>query len=132
MCANCCPKAQEATFATNPDWVCPADFGYVPDCGSMCWMIEKATGRWPVFIGKPEPKMALMAMKKDGIYLPGDCGDRRQAVHRYRLRHKRRDGHTCFVLSGEGTEADIEKTGIRPTYVFRDIEELHRRIKDET
>ena len=22
-------------YATNPDWVCPVEFGYIPDCGSM-------------------------------------------------------------------------------------------------
>ena len=40
-------------YATNPDWVCPTEFGYIPDCGSMCFGIEKATGKSPVFIGKP-------------------------------------------------------------------------------
>ena len=25
--------------ATNPDYVCPIEFGYVPDCGSICEMI---------------------------------------------------------------------------------------------
>ena len=34
-------------YATNPDWVCPVEFGYVPDCGSMCFGLEKATGRAP-------------------------------------------------------------------------------------
>ena len=124
-------QGSRSYFATNPDWVCPADFGYVPDCGSMCWMIERATGRWPVFIGKPEPKMALMAMKRTGF----TC--RETVVIGDRLYTDIACGinagtDTCLVLSGEGTEADIEKTGIRPTYVFRDIEELHRRIKDET
>ena len=32
-------------FATNPDWVCPTEYGYVPDCGSFAFMLEKATGR---------------------------------------------------------------------------------------
>ena len=53
-------------YATNPDWVCPTAFGSVPDCGSMAWMLEKATGRLPKFIGKPEPEMALLAMAQCG------------------------------------------------------------------
>ena len=28
--------------ATNPDLVCPIEFGFVPDCGAMCQMIEHA------------------------------------------------------------------------------------------
>ena len=32
-------------IATNPDLVCPTEFGYVPDCGSVCGMIQTATGR---------------------------------------------------------------------------------------
>ena len=44
-------------IATNPDWVCPTSFGYVPDCGSMCRGYELATGKRPIFIGKPEPTM---------------------------------------------------------------------------
>ena len=45
----------EADFlATNPDLVCPAPFGFVPDCGSICRMITEAVGREPVFLGKPE------------------------------------------------------------------------------
>ena len=45
-------------IAANPDWVCPTSYGYVPDCGSVCEMLFRATGRRPVFIGKPQPVTA--------------------------------------------------------------------------
>lgn len=117
-------------FATNPDWVCPTEFGSVPDCGSMCQMLEHATGRLPHFIGKPQPEMALMAMAKTGYkaeetILVGDrlytdiaCGVNAGI-------------DTCFVLSGEGTLEDIEKFNINPTYILKDINELLRRTKNE-
>lgn len=54
-------------LATNPDWVCPTEFGYVPDCGSFAQALEHATGRLPRFLGKPEPEIALLAMQKKGI-----------------------------------------------------------------
>ena len=38
---------------------------------------------------------------------------------------------TCFVLSGEGTAADLEESEVKPTYVLKDIKELFRRIKNE-
>ena len=33
---------------------------------------------------------------------------------------------TAFVLSGEGTRADLEAGGVKPTWVFDDIAALHR------
>ncbi|MBR6789562.1 MAG: HAD-IIA family hydrolase, partial [Oscillospiraceae bacterium] len=53
-------------LATNPDTVCPTSWGYVPDCGSIARMLETATGRWPVFIGKPQPEMPLLAAEMAG------------------------------------------------------------------
>ena len=53
-------------IATNPDYVCPTEYGSVPDCGSVCDMIFNATGKRPLFIGKPEPAMPLIAMKMTG------------------------------------------------------------------
>ena len=59
-----------AYIATNPDECCPVSYGetagFVPDCGSMCYGIEKATGKWPVFIGKPEPTMIDIVRNKFG------------------------------------------------------------------
>ena len=41
-------------IATNPDLVCPIEFGSVPDCGSFIEMIEHATKKAPYIIGKPK------------------------------------------------------------------------------
>ena len=66
----CILLGREVDFvATNPDWVCPTSYGSVPDCGSVCEMLFRATGRRPKFIGKPEPEMALLSMEKYG-YTP--------------------------------------------------------------
>lgn len=65
-------------IATNPDYVCPTEFGSVPDCGSICDMIYNATGKRPTVIGKPSPLMIELAMKKAGV-LPSETaviGDR--------------------------------------------------------
>ena len=34
-------------IATTPDYVCPTEFGSVPDCGSVCDMIYNATKKRP-------------------------------------------------------------------------------------
>ncbi len=117
-------------FATNPDWVCPTEFGSVPDCGSICQMLEHATGKIPQFIGKPRPEMALMAVKACGV-APEDTlliGDR---LYTDIACGENAGIDTCFVLSGEGTAADLEKSEVKPTYVLKDIKELFRRIKNE-
>ena len=52
-------------MATNPDLVCPIEFGFVPDCGAMCQMIEHAVKKKPYFIGKPEPGMVDMSVAQN-------------------------------------------------------------------
>ena len=65
-------------IATNPDLVCPTEFGSVPDCGSVCGMIFNATGKRPVVIGKPSPLMPQLAMDRLGYSKEETCvvGDR--------------------------------------------------------
>ena len=46
-------------IAANPDLVCPTEYGYVPDCGSVCGMIYNATGKRPHYIVKTSPEMTL-------------------------------------------------------------------------
>ena len=112
-------------IATNPDWVCPTWYGSVPDCGSVCEMLFRATGRRPRVIGKPQPAMALLALERTGF-------DGGQAVMvGDRLYTDVASGgnagiDTAFVLSGEGTLADLEASDVKPTWVFDDIAALHR------
>ena len=115
-------------IATNPDWVCPTWYGFVPDCGSVCQMIKNATGKWPRFIGKPQPEMAYLAMEKTGFskeetVLIGDrlytdiaCGVNAGIS-------------TIFVLSGEGTLDDLEKSDVKPEFVYDNIKAVYEDIK---
>ncbi len=115
-------------IATNPDWVCPTEFGYVPDCGSFCDMLRRATGREPLFIGKPKPEMILLAIKKLG-FEKDEClmiGDR---VYTDIASGYNAGIDTVLVLSGEGTIADAENTDTKPTYIFENINELYKKIR---
>jgi len=114
--------------ATNPDWVCPTWYGSVPDCGSVSEMLYNATKRRPKFIGKPHPEMALLAMEKTGfkkeetaligdrLYTDIACGVNAGV-------------NSVFVLSGEGTLKDLNKSEVKPDYVFKDIKEILEFIK---
>lgn len=114
-------------IATNPDWVCPTSFGYVPDCGSFAWMIEKATGKAPLFIGKPQPEMLLLAMEKYGYSREETLmvGDR---VYTDIASGFNAKVDTVFVLSGEGTLEDAKKSDTKPTYIMKNIRELYENI----
>lgn len=115
-------------IATNPDWVCPTSYGYVPDCGSFCEMLMRATGKTPKFIGKPQPEMILCALEKLG-YKKEDAvmvGDR---LYTDIASGVNAGIDTVFVLSGEGVVEDIEKYGIEPTYTMSGIKELLEIIK---
>lgn len=118
-----------AYIATNPDECCPVSFGetagFVPDCGSMCYGIEKATGKRPVFIGKPEPTMIDIVRNKFG------CTREETLVIGDRLYTDIASGNnagvdTVCVLSGEASEEDIRNSEEKPTYTFRDIKALWR------
>jgi NagD protein len=60
---------QGARFiGTNPDANGPSDGGIVPACGAMAALIEKASGRSPFFIGKPNPVMIRSALNYLGVH----------------------------------------------------------------
>ena len=114
--------------ATNPDWVCPTWYGYVPDCGSVCEMLYRATGKRPYFIGKPQPDMALMAMKKTGF------SKKETVIFGDRLYTDIACGvsagiSTVFVLSGEGTLDDLKKSDAKPEFIYSNIREIYEDIK---
>ena len=114
--------------ATNPDWVCPTWYGYVPDCGSVCEMLYRATGKRPYFIGKPQPDMALMAMKKTGFSKEETVifGDRLYTDIACGLNA---GISTVFVLSGEGTLDDLKKSDAKPEFIYSNIREIYEDIK---
>lgn len=114
--------------ATNPDWVCPTAWGSVPDCGSMCEMLFRATGRRPKFIGKPQPEMVLLSMERcgctreetvligDRVYTDIACGVNAGV-------------DTAFVLSGEGVVNDIETYQVTPAGIYQNIREIEGLMK---
>ena len=110
-------------IAANPDWVCPVSFGFVPDCGSICQMIKNATGKWPSFIGKPEPLMIEYVMERLGYTRDETVvvGDRLYTDIESGLRA---GVMSLCVLSGEATAADIQNGSVKPTLTFQNVREI--------
>ena len=89
----------------------------------MCFSIEKATGKKPIYIGKPEPAMIFSVMKKFGF------GKEQTVVFGDRIYTDIASGvnagvDTVLVLSGEATMDDYYASEIKPTYVLKHIREM--------
>ncbi|MBP5198030.1 MAG: HAD-IIA family hydrolase [Lachnospiraceae bacterium] len=112
-------------IATNPDYRCPVSFGYIPDCGSMCIGLEYATGRKPVFIGKPEPTMINIAMEKHGVTREETLviGDR---LYTDIASGINAGVDTVCVLTGEATLDDINASEYKPTYVLDSVMDIYQ------
>ena len=112
-------------YATNPDWVCPVSFGAIPDCGAMCEGIWRATGKRPIYIGKPQPTMVDTVREKFGYDFNETLvvGDR---LYTDIATGIRAGVDTVCVLSGEATMEDIKKAKKEeiPTYVLKGVKDL--------
>ena len=118
-------------IATNPDLVCPTEFGSVPDCGSICIGIRNATGREPVVIGKPSPLMPQLAMGKYG------CTGAETAVIGDRIYTDVRAGLNAgalgvLVLSGESTRQTLAESQIKPDLVLENAGEILEILRQTT
>ncbi len=116
-------------IATNPDYVCPTEFGSVPDCGSFCDMIYNCTKKRPVVIGKPSSLMAELAMKKIGT------SPEKTAVIGDRIYTDIKSGLnagtvTILVMSGETTEEILNASIDKPHIVMADGGEILDILKE--
>ncbi len=115
-------------IATNPDYVCPTEFGSVPDCGSVCDMIYNATGKRPVVIGKPEALMPRLAMERTGYT------ETETAVVGDRIYTDIKSGInantiTVLVMSGETTDEILNASPDKPDIVLSSAKEIIEIIK---
>lgn len=112
-------------IATNCDLKCPVlDNKFIPDCGAIAHLIEDATGRSPLFLGKPNREMVDVVSQKwnvpiDKIAVVGDrlYTDIQVGVNA--------GATTICVLTGEATKEEIEITGTKVDYCFNTINDLY-------
>ena len=123
-----CTRKDIPYIATNPDYVCPTEFGSVPDCGSVCDMLYNVSSRRPVFIGKPEPLMPILAMEKTGYSKEQTAviGDRIYTDIKSGLNA---GALTVLVMSGETTYEILEKSTDKPHIVMGDAGEILKILK---
>lgn len=111
--------------ATHCDAVCPTDLPTIlPDCGAICAMLAKATGREPdAVLGKPSPAMLAGVMRRhnlkpdevavvgDRLYTDVAMGQAAGAV-------------SVLVLTGETTAEQAAKAARPPDFVLESVKQL--------
>lgn len=110
-------------IATNPDYVCPTEYGSVPDCGSVCDMIYNATQKRPIVIGKPQALMPRLAMEIKGV------SKQQTAVVGDRIYTDIKSGINAgcvsiLVMSGETTQEILENSNDKPDLVLESGEDI--------
>ena len=116
-------------LATNPDYVCPIEFGFVPDCGAICEMLAHAVKQTPYFIGKPETAIVELALqrnhyRKEETVIVGD------RLYTDILCGYNAGVETVLVLSGEATKEEADNYEPGPTYIMPSVKKLHEEWKN--
>jgi len=117
--------------ATNPDRVCPTDQPTVlVDCGSICAMLEKATGRAPdIVFGKPDPSMLRGIVEHHGLRSNqiAMVGDR---IYTDILMAHRAEALGVLVLTGEATAEDAARAEQPPHVLVPSLAEFGALLAD--
>ena len=114
-------------YGVNMDYNCPVDengvIEYIPDCGSIAKLVERSTGRFPDFYGKPSRhalkhiirhtgfKEEELAFVGDRIYTDIAIANGTKAL-------------SIMVLTGETQMEDLEQYDFRPDVILPSLEEL--------
>lgn len=117
-------------YGTNPDLRCPIDFGFIPDCGSICDMITATTDKKPVYLGKPNARVVEVCRQMSGfsgeetivigdrLYTDIACGINAGV-------------ETCVVFTGEAKKEDMKDTDFPATYKYETIADFLQALKGE-
>jgi NagD protein len=110
-------------IGTNPDVSGPVENGITPSTKALIAPIEIASGKKAYFVGKPNPLMMRIALRKLGIKREDAIviGDRMDTDIRCGLES---EIDTLLVLSGITERADIDKFPYRPQYVLNGVIDL--------
>ncbi|MGC9346746.1 MAG: HAD-IIA family hydrolase [Anaerolineae bacterium] len=110
-------------IATNPDVSGPSELGIVPACGAMAALIEKAGGKSPFFVGKPNPLMMRTALNYLGVHSEDTVmvGDRMDTDI---VAGVESGMETILVLTGVTTREMVESFPYRPTHIVDSVADI--------
>ena len=116
-------------IATNPDATGPSREGSLPATGAVAALIERATGRAPYYVGKPNPLMMRSGLRALGAHSENTLmiGDRMDTDVRSGLEAGLR---TILVLTGISGLDTADRFPYRPTRVIGSVADLVGRTAD--
>jgi NagD protein len=112
-------------IGTNPDISGPVENGITPSVKALIAPIEIASGKKAYFVGKPNPLMMRIALRKLGVKREDAIviGDRMDTDIRCGLES---EIDTLLVLSGITTTEEIHRFPYRPQYILDGVVNLVR------
>ncbi len=110
-------------IGTNPDITGPVENGITPSTRALIAPIEIATNRKAYFVGKPNPLMMRIALKKLGVQREEAIviGDRMDTDIRCGLES---EIDTLLVLSGITVANEIDNFPYKPRYILNGVIDL--------
>jgi len=116
-------------LGVNPDFNCPTEDGFIPDCGSICSMITASTGVVPEFFGKPSHHTLKYVLNDTGFSEEqiAFVGDR---LYTDIAIGKGNDSVTILVLTGEAKLEDLAQSEIQPTLIFNSLGDVKNVLEE--
>jgi len=110
-------------IGTNPDLTGPVENGIIPATKALIAPIELAAGRKAYFVGKPNPLMMRIALKRLG------CSNEETVIIGDRMDTDIIAGieseiDTLLVLTGISTLKTVDKFPYRPAYILDGVSDL--------
>jgi NagD protein len=111
-------------IATNPDATGPSETGIYPACGAMAALIETATNRKALFVGKPNPLMMRTALNYLGVHSEDTImiGDRMDTDM---IAGVQTGLDTILVLSGVTPLEHVNRYPYVPTHIVRSVADIN-------
>ena len=122
-------RAGKPVYGVNPDWNCPVEGGFIPDCGAICAAVSLSTGKKPRYVGKPcretvDMVLSLTGARREAVSF---VGDRLYTDVKTGVDH---GAHGILVLSGETKMEDLERSETVPDAVFADLGEMAELLRE--
>lgn len=110
-------------IGTNPDVSGPVEHGIAPSTKALIAPIELATGKKAYFVGKPNPLMMRIALRKIGCRREESViiGDRMDTDI---IAGIESEIDTCLVLSGISNEKTVEEFPYKPTIILNGVGDI--------
>jgi len=113
-------RAGRPIYGVNPDFNCPVEGGFIPDCGSMAALVKASTGIQCEFFGKPSRHTLEYMLAHTGCF-PEEMAVVGDRLYTDIAVAAGTDVTSILVMSGETTPELLAQSGVKPDLIFADL-----------